>query len=250
MRRQWSFGKHWDTHDVFILQLSGRKHWKVYQPTFEQPLAHQKSTNHKAECPEIPVLDNVLEAGDLLYIPRGWWHEALPIDAVQTFHIAVSTYPPRVIDYLIWLCAKQLPDYIEGRQSLNAYSDVQSSLDAVIKTVNQLAADRNNLQAFYQAHAEQQRIHSRFAIADLAKKYSVDAQETRQNKSPRLNNFLPIKHLQQHLVVNGFKLNLDEPHFNFISKLNERLYLNKNAEKEIYSPKQLSEFDVVEFVST
>jgi hypothetical protein len=149
-----------------------------------------------------------------------------------------------------------LPDYIEGRQSLNAYSDVQSSLDAVIKTVNQLAADRNNLQAFYQAHAEQQRIHSRFAIADLAKKYSVDAQETRQNKSPRLNNFLPIKHLQQHLVVNGFKLNLDEPHFNFISKLNERFYLNKNAEKEIYSPKQqellkqLSEFDVVEFVST
>ena len=33
-----TFGRHWDTHDVFALQLIGRKRWQVFAATFPLPL--------------------------------------------------------------------------------------------------------------------------------------------------------------------------------------------------------------------
>src|SRR5688572_14317887 len=35
-KAQGTFGKHWDTHDVFAIQLIGKKLWQLYPPT--QPL--------------------------------------------------------------------------------------------------------------------------------------------------------------------------------------------------------------------
>lgn len=32
------FPKHFDEHDVFILQLEGRKDWRIWHPTIEHPL--------------------------------------------------------------------------------------------------------------------------------------------------------------------------------------------------------------------
>lgn len=249
-----SFGKHWDTHDVFALQLIGRKHWKLYQPTFEQPLAHQKSTNHKAECPQVPVLDMVLEAGDLLYIPRGWWHEALPLEGEPTFHIAVGTFPPRVIDYLVWLCTSQLPQYLEGRQSLNPYLDTESTMQAVTDKLINLLNDPAMLQNFEQAVSEQQRVRSRFGIANLAKQYQAESDTESQCMAARLNSFTPVFRDQDSLMVNGFKLNVDEPSREFISSLAAENFNGVIANESLYSTKQqqflkrLHEYDVVEWV--
>jgi hypothetical protein len=112
-----TFGKHWDTHDVFALQLLGAKHWRVYKPTFQLPLEHQKSKNVKDTCPEKPVFDDVLNAGDMLYIPRGWWHEATPLKGEATFHIAVGTHTAKMIDYLIWAANELLPMHELSRAS-------------------------------------------------------------------------------------------------------------------------------------
>jgi len=38
-----TFGKHWDTHDVFAVQLIGKKRWQVFQPTFPFPLSNHTS---------------------------------------------------------------------------------------------------------------------------------------------------------------------------------------------------------------
>ena len=38
-----TFGVHWDTHDVFAVQLQGRKRWRVYGSTHALPLTHQTS---------------------------------------------------------------------------------------------------------------------------------------------------------------------------------------------------------------
>jgi len=45
-----TFGQHWDTHDVFAVQLLGRKHWKVFAPTYPLPLPGQTSKDHHY-CP-------------------------------------------------------------------------------------------------------------------------------------------------------------------------------------------------------
>src|SRR5688572_9669259 len=61
-----TFGRHWDTHDVFALQLIGRKRWQVFAPTFPLPLGMHRSDAGNADCPTAPVLDCVLETGDML----------------------------------------------------------------------------------------------------------------------------------------------------------------------------------------
>lgn len=116
-----SFGKHWDTHDVFAVQLRGRKRWRLFAPTFPLPLSTQTSLHHKAACPTTPVFDEILEAGDLLYVPRGWWHLAEPIGELS-FHVAIGTHTIRVIDYLLWACGRALPEQLEARRAAGANS--------------------------------------------------------------------------------------------------------------------------------
>ena len=88
---------HHDTHDVFVLQVSGEKRWLVYEPAWDLPLKHQK---YKSEMggPGDPVHDLVLRPGDMLYLPRGWLHEALTSDA-DSLHLTVG------VNVVTWLDA-------------------------------------------------------------------------------------------------------------------------------------------------
>jgi ribosomal protein L16 Arg81 hydroxylase len=82
------FAVHHDTHDVFVLQVAGRKRWLVYEPKLELPLKQQRYSARLGP-PGEPVEDFVLEAGDTLYLPRGWLHEALTSDN-DSLHLTVG----------------------------------------------------------------------------------------------------------------------------------------------------------------
>jgi bifunctional lysine-specific demethylase and histidyl-hydroxylase NO66 len=79
---------HHDTHDVFVLQVSGEKRWLVYEPVFPLPLKRQR---YKKElgAPGAAVHDIVLRPGDTLYLPRGWLHEAVT-SATDSLHVTVG----------------------------------------------------------------------------------------------------------------------------------------------------------------
>jgi ribosomal protein L16 Arg81 hydroxylase len=79
---------HHDTHDVFVLQVEGRKRWLVYEPVLDLPLKDQKYTPEMGG-PGDPVHDVTLAPGDTLYLPRGWLHEALTSDT-DSLHITVG----------------------------------------------------------------------------------------------------------------------------------------------------------------
>jgi hypothetical protein len=66
---------HYDTHDVFVLQFAGSKGWTVHQPVFEDPLPSQPWSPARG-TPGDPTLEVTLEAGDSLYVPRGFPHSA------------------------------------------------------------------------------------------------------------------------------------------------------------------------------
>jgi hypothetical protein len=94
------FDLHWDDHDVFILQVTGRKRWSVYGQTRPYPLVNDVE---KAQKPEHePLWEGTLEDGDLLYIPRGWWHVAVPL-AEPTLHLTVGVHNRTGLDLLRWL---------------------------------------------------------------------------------------------------------------------------------------------------
>ena len=80
---------HHDTHDVFVLQTAGKKHWRVYEPVVELPLQDQKYSKAKHGEPGEPVEDGVLEAGDTMYLPRGWLHDALTTDS-ESLHLTIG----------------------------------------------------------------------------------------------------------------------------------------------------------------
>ena len=93
------FDLHWDDHDVFILQVTGRKHWVIHGMTRAYPLAGDPKEPKPAES---PLWDHILEAGDLLYIPRGFWHVAYPLNE-PTLHLTVGAHNRAGLDLLRWL---------------------------------------------------------------------------------------------------------------------------------------------------
>ncbi|MDT5294793.1 MAG: hypothetical protein QOJ76_1673 [Acidobacteriota bacterium] len=94
------FDLHWDDHDVFILQVTGRKRWSVYGQTRPYPLVNDVEKARKPT--HAPVWQGTLEDGDLLYIPRGWWHVAEPL-AEPTLHLTVGVHNRTGLDLLRWL---------------------------------------------------------------------------------------------------------------------------------------------------
>jgi hypothetical protein len=87
------FAVHHDTHDVLVLQVAGEKRWLLYDQLLELPLKHQRYSQALGEHGE-PTDDLVLRAGDTLYLPRGWLHQA-ETSATDSLHltIGITAYP-------------------------------------------------------------------------------------------------------------------------------------------------------------
>ena len=82
------FGVHHDTHDVLVLQVAGTKRWRLYDPLLELPLKHQRYSRTLGE--HGPPTDELeLRAGDTLYLPRGWLHEA-ETSSTDSLHLTIG----------------------------------------------------------------------------------------------------------------------------------------------------------------
>lgn len=68
------FAPHWDTHDVFVLQVSGKKLWSIYDTKVRLPLRGQ---GFERGTPPGEVTDEFeLGPGSAVYLPRGLMHSA------------------------------------------------------------------------------------------------------------------------------------------------------------------------------
>jgi ribosomal protein L16 Arg81 hydroxylase len=92
------FSTHWDVEEVFIAQVVGRKHWRVFKPSVLHPTKHDKNSPRDI-LPSEPYWEGDLNPGDILYIPAGWWHDALAMSG-RTLHVALSLYPDTGLDVL------------------------------------------------------------------------------------------------------------------------------------------------------
>jgi len=84
------FAPHWDDVEVFMLQLEGKKHWRLYEP--DNKLPRFSSPNFKQEDLGPCILETDLEAGDLLYLPRGTIHQGNCLEGHHSLHITISAY--------------------------------------------------------------------------------------------------------------------------------------------------------------
>lgn len=94
---------HYDTHDVFVLQIVGSKRWTMYGTPVELPLSGQ-DFDSKIHEQGASTMEFELEPGDLAYIPRGVVHDARSSEDLS-LHITLGILCYRWADFLLELVA-------------------------------------------------------------------------------------------------------------------------------------------------
>lgn len=102
-----ALNEHWDDHDVLILQVAGRKHWRIYGPTRPYPLPQDIAANPGPgpELTERPLWEGLLDDGDFFYIPRGWWHRVVPVGG-PSIHLSIGVFNRTGVDLVEWLAGQ------------------------------------------------------------------------------------------------------------------------------------------------
>lgn len=83
------FRTHFDNHDVFVIQVQGKKDWRLYGVPLGLPFRgeHYQSSAH--DVGDLRA-EFTLGAGDCLYVPRGMMHDASTAGDAASLHITVG----------------------------------------------------------------------------------------------------------------------------------------------------------------
>lgn len=97
------FHTHWDGHDVYAAQIDGRKKWRLFGFTEDAPLAVAPDEKHGA--PESHTWEGELGTGQMLYLPRGYWHATQFLDD-PSLHLTFAVHHPNGIEFSQWLAGR------------------------------------------------------------------------------------------------------------------------------------------------
>jgi len=189
---------HADDRDVFILQLRGRKRWKVYEePPIKYPYPHEQVGKQGLKVPEKilerPVIEHELQPGDVLYMPRGYVHEA-SCSSYASWHatLAIATHDWSWTKVLTQMAAKAMDTEASGRWRqavpLNSLAEgapknldsIARSTDAELEQVLDYLRQNLSLQSLSEAMANKLRAHNMnqsgysMEFQELLKERSVD----------------------------------------------------------------------------
>ncbi|HEX6995002.1 MAG TPA: cupin domain-containing protein [Gammaproteobacteria bacterium] len=160
-----TFGQHWDTHDVFAIQLIGRKRWRIFAPTFPLPLTYQTHDRSGQARPAEPTFELTLEEGDVLYVPRGWWHHVIPL-RVGSFHVSVGSYSPTFFDYIMQTSARCLERLADVRRAFST-EDCREVVAEALRQLEPALLDGASAAAFERDRLARERLDAEFHLASL-----------------------------------------------------------------------------------
>jgi ribosomal protein L16 Arg81 hydroxylase len=110
------FPTHYDSHDVFILQVHGVKHWLLYNTPIELPFRGQPFRRDETPRGEVTA-EFDMHPGDLLYLPRGTMHDAQTREG-ETLHITLGALQTTWTELLLEAVAKLATSDVDFRRSL------------------------------------------------------------------------------------------------------------------------------------
>ncbi|MEA9986363.1 MULTISPECIES: cupin domain-containing protein [Subtercola] len=149
------FDPHYDVHDVFVLQISGEKHWRIHAPVHPHPLRDQPWSDYReqvaAQAAGEPVIDTVLRPGDVLYLPRGWIHSAEALGGTSVhLTIGVAAYTQADIAHSLLTVIADTPalreslplgvDFGDTEQLLPIVAEVLAGLQGALQIPDARAA--------------------------------------------------------------------------------------------------------------
>jgi ribosomal protein L16 Arg81 hydroxylase len=184
---------HYDTHDVFIIQIAGAKAWRVYDSAINLPLAGQGS-EVQITSTAAPIIDTELRAGQVLYIPRGWTHDAVTTSSLS-LHVTLGVF------FYTW--ADAILEYVSYRVLSDARFRTTLPLDFLTP-----GADATLLNARFRSVLSELADQSNIEIAkhSLAGQYAEQMQPTTEGLLPQLEMSY---HLSDETVVRAKLLGRD-----------------------------------------
>ncbi len=116
------------------MQVEGEKTWNIWEGRAEWPIPHpafrgQKQDHH--DRAKGALREQVhLKKGDILYLPRGWYHDALA-EAPNSVHVAYGVHAPLGMDVLNVLAERALYD-AEFRKPLPRQDGSAAAAEALV----------------------------------------------------------------------------------------------------------------------
>ena len=118
-RQVQAFGTHFDLHDVFAYQAEGEKLWHVYEARADNPIAPvppgDEAEKWLLESRGRLLFEIVMQPGDLLYLPRGQYHDAIT-GADASLHVTYWVKPATGLSVF-----KLLETALAGESDFRAY---------------------------------------------------------------------------------------------------------------------------------
>jgi hypothetical protein len=131
-----AFASHCDLHEVFAVQCEGEKDWRIYQNRADVPIVTPTGDDAQAVIDSAKgriLMEVRMRPGDLLYIPRGYYHDALATSEAS-LHVtfAVAPFTGRILFRLLEDMAMEdraFRDYLpDARRESRALEDRLESL--------------------------------------------------------------------------------------------------------------------------
>lgn len=132
-----AFGSHFDTHDVIAVHVAGEKLWNIYETRMDNPIAHPKFKSFGQDWHDGnrgAIAQQVLmRPGDLLYIPRGLYHDAMATSD-GTIHIAFGV--THVIGFdVVEMVKATIVDDVEFRRNMPRPEEGAAAVTAWLGTL-------------------------------------------------------------------------------------------------------------------
>ncbi len=111
-----AFDTHFDLHHVFAVQLEGEKTWRLYENRADAPVSYPLEEAEIrpwfAQTRGRLMTEVRMQPGDVLYLPRGWYHDAMTTEGAS-LHVTFSVTPlyGRILFRLLESAAMQDPAF-------------------------------------------------------------------------------------------------------------------------------------------
>jgi hypothetical protein len=132
--------------------VEGTKRWRVYEPRIHNPYPGMPLDNgFDTESQTLfiwgrkPCLEVVLQPGDFIYMPRGFWHDPVNTDSEPSLGLTIGVHPVCWLDTVV----SSVRAVAENRQELRQSIPVGLSLDPWTEQIM-----LENIQSFFAATPE------------------------------------------------------------------------------------------------
>jgi bifunctional lysine-specific demethylase and histidyl-hydroxylase MINA len=166
------FSSHFDSTDVFVLHIEGEKTWRLYEGRFEHPLQSDYARlppEQHAQARGKLLKEVLLTPGDVLYIPRGQYHDAVA-SSEACLHLTFGIVPRTGHDFLTVLLRSLDADPL-FREALPHLDDVQAYRAHLRRLAQRLGAIIQHEQTIAQARQQ----HRQRTFRDALRSFDLPA---------------------------------------------------------------------------